>query len=229
MGVSGLNAEGVRGALYDLERLGIASNDTALTAFVHSGVERSSRRRLEEAEVAGKGTDRAPARESAPDLGKGDEIECCTCASLPKPCGIEGVPDPLPERLWRILRSIAADGRGEGGGAGSLGLRQRDAETVQVALQREWSGARGDRRAPARRGVAPARALCSPVCPPVLRGTDLLAETTLGKLLERTHLRSPGEEPGQKTRAPARPRPVMAPRTGSAPPPQGAWRYSAPP
>ena len=47
MGVSGLSAEGVRHALYDLERLGIASNDTALTAFVHAGVERSSHRRLE--------------------------------------------------------------------------------------------------------------------------------------------------------------------------------------
>ena len=41
MGVSGLSSEGVRAALYDLERLGIASNDTALTAFVHVGVERA--------------------------------------------------------------------------------------------------------------------------------------------------------------------------------------------
>ena len=40
MGVSGLGLEGVRKALYDLERLGISSNDTALTAFVHVGVER---------------------------------------------------------------------------------------------------------------------------------------------------------------------------------------------
>ena len=35
MAASGLTPEGVRGALYDLERLGIASNDTVLTAFVH--------------------------------------------------------------------------------------------------------------------------------------------------------------------------------------------------
>ena len=46
MGASGLSAEGVRSALYDLEQLGIASNDTALTAFVHAGVERNSRKRL---------------------------------------------------------------------------------------------------------------------------------------------------------------------------------------
>ena len=35
MTASGLNSEDVRGALHALERLGIASNDTALTAFVH--------------------------------------------------------------------------------------------------------------------------------------------------------------------------------------------------
>ena len=40
MAASGLNSEGVRAALYDLERLGIASNDTVLTAFVHAGVQR---------------------------------------------------------------------------------------------------------------------------------------------------------------------------------------------
>ena len=58
MGVSGLSAEKVRAALYDLERLGIASNDTALTAFVHAGVERSSLKRFEEAvPEAMRGTD----------------------------------------------------------------------------------------------------------------------------------------------------------------------------
>ena len=49
MTASGLTSEGVRAALYDLERLGIASNDTVLTAFLHAGVERSSRRRFEQA------------------------------------------------------------------------------------------------------------------------------------------------------------------------------------
>ena len=36
MVASGLTSEGVRKALHDLEQLGIASNDTALTAFVHT-------------------------------------------------------------------------------------------------------------------------------------------------------------------------------------------------
>ena len=39
MYVGGLSPEGVHAALYDLEHLGIASNDTTLTAFVHSGVQ----------------------------------------------------------------------------------------------------------------------------------------------------------------------------------------------
>ena len=41
MMATGLTPEGVRDALYHLEGLGITTNDTALTAFVHAGVERS--------------------------------------------------------------------------------------------------------------------------------------------------------------------------------------------
>ena len=48
MAAAGLTSEGVRKALHDLEQLGIANNDTVLTAFVHTAVERSSRKRLEE-------------------------------------------------------------------------------------------------------------------------------------------------------------------------------------
>ena len=89
-------------ALYDLERLGIASNDTVLTAFVHSGVERASRRRLQEAaelEIALI----SHMREAAPDLSKGDT----SSLHLRVACQIlrdQGLTDPLPERLWRIIR-----------------------------------------------------------------------------------------------------------------------------
>ncbi|MCY4108729.1 MAG: hypothetical protein OXG11_06850, partial [Chloroflexi bacterium] len=34
---------------YDLEQLGIANNDTTLTAYIHEGIERSSPRRPENA------------------------------------------------------------------------------------------------------------------------------------------------------------------------------------
>ena len=88
----------------------------------------------------------------------------------------------LPELLRRIIRSIAADGRGEGGGGGSLGVRGRDGETMQVTLQREWRAL--ERTAEIRREAA-SRLLDHLLAslPPRARGTDLLAETTLGKLL----------------------------------------------
>ena len=116
MNASGLSPEGVRAALYDLERLGIASNDTALTAFVHAGVDRSSRKRLDEAEALEIALIEH-LREAAPDLGKGDS-SMLHLRVASQTLRDAGVIDPLPERLWRILRSIAADGRGEGGAAG---------------------------------------------------------------------------------------------------------------
>ena len=69
MAVSGLTPEGVRKALYDLEAMGIASNDTALTAFVHAGVERASRKRFQEASDLEQGLINLM-RERAPDMEK---------------------------------------------------------------------------------------------------------------------------------------------------------------
>ena len=181
MGVSGLSAEGVRSALYDLERLGIASNDTALTAFVHAGVVRNSRKRFDEATELETALI-AQMREAAPDMSKGDRwpLHLRIAAQTLRE---EGVTDPLPERLWRILRSIANDGRGEGGAAGSLGVRRRDAETVHVTLQREWSDLEelASRRREGAKRLLDHLLAC---LPPGSRGTDLLAETTLGKLLK---------------------------------------------
>ena len=45
-GVTGLTGEGVRRAMTDLARLGLVSNDTILTAYVHQGVQRPSRERF---------------------------------------------------------------------------------------------------------------------------------------------------------------------------------------
>ena len=95
----------------------------------------------------------------------------------------QGLPDPLPERLWRILCSIAYDGRGEDGAAGSMTVRKRDAETASVTLQREWGAL--EETAQLRREAA--RRLLEHLLgclPSGSRGTDLLAETTLGKLLQ---------------------------------------------
>ena len=171
----------MRGALYDLERLGIVSNDTAITAFVHAGVERSSAKRLEQAAELETALI-AHMREAAHDQGKGDtaSLHLRIASQMLRD---RGLADPLPERLWRIVRGIANDGRGEDGAAGSLSVRKQDAETARITLRREWEDLEGMAQ---RRRAAAGRLLehLLACLPKGSRGTDLLAETTLGKLLQ---------------------------------------------
>ena len=180
MAAAGLTPEEVRKALHDLEELGIASNDTAITAFVHSGVERSSRRRFQQAADLEQGVINLM-RERAPDQEKG-EMFLLHLRNATQELRDEGHSHALPELVRGIVRSIAADGRGEGGGGGSLGLRGRDREMVQVTLQRDWGSLA--KTAELRRTAA--RLLLDHLLstlPRGTRGTDLLAETTMGNLL----------------------------------------------
>ena len=180
MAVAGLTPEGVRAALYDLERLGIASNDTVLTAFVHLGVQRSSLQRFQQSaalEVALIDL----LRETALDMEVGDSSSLHLRLATQR-LKNQGHEYALPVLLRRLVLSIAADGRGEGGGGGSLGVRGRDGETLQVTLQRDWDAL--ERMAEFRRAAASRLLGHLLAClPPGNRGTDLLAETTLGKLL----------------------------------------------
>ena len=122
----------------------------------------------------------AQMREMAPDLSKGDTsiLHLRVAAQVLRD---KEVANPLPDRLRRILRSIAGDGRGEGGG-GSLAVRQLDGETMRLTLQREWPVL--EETAEIRREGA--RLLLNHLLaclPPGIQGKDLLAETTLGQLL----------------------------------------------
>ncbi|KKZ12043.1 MAG: helicase [Candidatus Synechococcus spongiarum SP3] len=181
MGVGRLSPEGVRAALHDLESLGIANNDTVLTAFVHADVARSSRKRLEEARALETALI-AHMREEAPDQGKGD-TSFLHVRRVAQVLRDQHLPDPLPERLWRIVRGIACDGRGEDGAGGSWSVRKRDMETVRVTLQREWSALE---RTVRRRHTGASRLLdhLLSCLPRGIQGVDLLAETTMGRLLE---------------------------------------------
>ena len=183
MGVTRLDSTGVRLALHDLESLGLATDDTALTAFVHAGVARSSRRRLEEAQQLEIALI-AAMRETAPDLEHGERshLNLRITSQTLKDAGLESA---LPERLVRILRSISQDGRGddraEGGSGGSIDMRRTDREHVTVTLRRQWKAL--ETTAELRRqgaGILLDHLLA--VLPKNQRGTDLLAETTLGKL-----------------------------------------------
>ena len=190
VGVSGLKPEAVRKAMFDLEALGIASNDTALTAFVHVGVQRPSRTRLSKAAALEVALIEA-LQKTAPDLQVG-ETSTLHLRLVTQHLKDAGHTQALPEQVWRILRSIAgdgrdgsikADGRDEGGGKGSLGLRRTDSEIVQVTLKRSWKvlGEIASRR---RSGAERLLDHLLECLPPGARGTDLLAETTLGKLMQ---------------------------------------------
>lgn len=179
MGLSGLNAQKLRAALYDLERLGIASNDTLLTAYVHAGVANASLKRLDDA-VALETALIEALRSAAPDLERGaaSVLHLRQATQALKDAGNAGA---LPEKIVRLLNGLAADGRTEDGGIGSLRLRRLDAEHMQVTLQREWG--KLVRTAELRRQAASLvlRHLLSTL-PAGARGTDLLAETSLGRL-----------------------------------------------
>ncbi|WP_290650488.1 RecQ family ATP-dependent DNA helicase [Aquisalimonas sp.] len=180
MAASGLSSQGVRTALHDLESLGVASNDTALTAYMHVAVEDSSRRRLEQVV----GLEKAlidEMVEHAPELTRGEAsvLHLRHANQRLKDAGHE---HSLPDKLHRLLKSLSADGRGEDGGGGSIGLRSFDAESVQVTLNREWAALR--QTAELRRDAAAVLlAHLEGALPEGTRGKDKLAETTLGQLV----------------------------------------------
>ena len=178
---SKLSSEGVRSALHDLERLGIASNDTALTAFVHVGVRRPSRKRFTDASALEKALIDL-LRENSPDMQKGESTALHLRRTTQK-LKDEGHKNALPELVRRSIRSIAYDGRGEGGAGGSLGVRGRDSETLRITLQRDWSSLR--KTAELRRAAADRilKHFLSKV-PRGTRGADLLVETTMGDMLK---------------------------------------------
>ena len=181
MYVSGLSAEGVSAALYNLEQVGIASNDVILTAFVHSGVEHSSLKRFKETQDIEIALIKYM-REMEPNIKKGEKFTLLLRVAAQK-LREQGLVNPLPQRLLSLLRSIAYDGRGEGGDAGSLWVRNHDGETVRVTLRREWRLL--EETARIRRVAANLLLGHLLACVPRgTRGTDLMIDTTLGKLLK---------------------------------------------
>ena len=181
MHASKLNPEDVRHALADLERLGIASNDMTITAYVHVGVKHQSQDRLIEATKLEQALVNL-LRESASDVSVGESWRMHLRVASQK-LRDEGLLNPLPERLLRLTRSIAQDGRGEkGDGKGSLAVRKLDSETADVTLLREWRSL--DETAQIRRDAASCLVQHFIECLPAgSKGVDLLAETTIGNLL----------------------------------------------
>jgi ATP-dependent DNA helicase RecQ len=181
MGMARLLPGELRKALADLEQFGIASNDTALTAYVHVGIERSSEKRLEEAAQLENALI-AELRQQAPDLIK-DEHSVLHLRIASQHLKDAGHTHAQPEILRRILKSLSADGRNEEENKiGSLGLKRLDTESVRITLNRSWQAL--DTTAQRRRNAAEVllRHLVAAL-PKGSKGLDQLAETTMGKLL----------------------------------------------
>jgi len=177
---AGFEATALREALYLFDRLGISSNDTGMTAFLHVGVENASKKRFESA-CALETALIAQLRETAPDAIAGDGYPL-NLRLLAQRLKDEGHAQALPHALGLILKGLAGDGRDSPDGRGSLKLSwMSDPETVSVTLNRNW--AKLEKTAERRRTAAGLLLAHWLSClPSGARGIDLLAETTLGKL-----------------------------------------------
>ena len=179
MSECGCNLPQLRAVFSALEAVGVATNDMRITVYVHSGVENASRRRLvlaRELEEALIGA----LREEAPDQ-ETNQWTRLVLRHLAQQLRERDIENPLPERLIRILQSLAADGRDQPDALRSIEIRARDMDTVAVRLRRDWPDIA--RIARLRRDGA-ARLLDHLVgkVPAGVRGVDLLVETTYGEL-----------------------------------------------
>jgi hypothetical protein len=130
-------------------------------------------------------------------------------------------PGALPARLRQLLASLAGDGRTTKAASaaspcgGSTPKRWRSACS---ATGRRWPRPPQLRRAAASHAARPSARLPAGGA----RGTDLLAETTLGRLLAAIEADLLLKSEVREMLAAARPRAALAARAGSDPPQQGA-------
>ena len=180
-GACGLSGRELHRAFADLEVLGIASNDTAVTVYVHLGVEDASARRLDHA--AKMEVDLiALMQEAVPDAEAAEAQPLNlteTCQALRE----KGHVQVRPDLVETILRGMAQDGRDQDGGRGNLTLRKVSRNTIFVRLERSWPVVA--RTADLRRQGA--QALLAHLTGKVAKGTrgkDVQVETTLGAMLD---------------------------------------------
>ena len=178
-GASGLTGSRLRKALADLEHLGIASNDTKITVFLHLAVANASKARLAAACALETALiDRL--RELAPDMDVNDRslLNLKLAAQELRDLGHASV---RPHIVERLLKGLSQDGRDDEEGRGSLAVRKRDRETVWVTLQRSWEALA--RTAELRRAAASRLLSTLESCAaPGARGNDIQVETTFGAL-----------------------------------------------
>ena len=177
MAASGTSSRRITAALNKLEQLGLASNDTAITAFVHYGVANPSSSRLEKA----KSRERKLIEmmcQSPTDTDASNKIHLNLRTAAQSIQDAE-LPNTRPEHITRILEGIAGDGRDETGG-GSIEVRKQAAETVTVIFKRKLESLTDM----ANRRQEAAEVLLGHILKKSAgrRGKNLLVEVTLGEL-----------------------------------------------
>ena len=180
MDATGLKPEATRQAMYELDNLGIVSNDTTLTAFVHRGVQNSSNVRFENAVEIEMAVIEC-LQESAPDMDVGDS-HILYLRQLSQDLRGRGIENPLPEIIWRIVDSISNDGKTDGENP-SWFVRRIDPDHVRITLQRNWQTLQEVSRIRTRACQVVLEHLMQKIPREKSRGTDLLATTTMGELL----------------------------------------------
>ena len=179
-GASGLSTAKLRKALTDLEAIGIASDDTNITIFVHSGVADASQARLQQAARLEEDLI-AMMREMAPDADATEPIPfnlSVACQELRQ----RGHGEVRPDLVETLLRGMAQDGRDMEGGRGNLSLRKSARGSILVRLQRSWNVV--SQTAELRRqGAQRLLTYLLTHVPKGTRGKDIQVETTLGNLL----------------------------------------------
>ncbi len=179
-GESGLMPARLRKALNFLEALGIASNDTAITVFIHLAVEDSSSRRL--AEVSGLEGDLLDRfRELAPDIEPG-EVSTLNLRLASQQLRDAGHTTVRPDIVEKLIRGIARDGREDAEGVASFQVRKIDRQHLSLRLQRSWEKLTLTSRL-RRRAATVLLASLTGSAPANARGKDVQVATTLGALI----------------------------------------------
>ena len=180
-GVTGLTSGGVRNAMTDLARLGLVSNDTILTAYVHHGVQRPSRERFCRAGSMEEDLIRLM-QEHAPDQ-PAEEAQPLYLRQASQYLKDHGHEHALPLLVQRSLKSIAADGLEEMRGTANMRVSTRQNEVMQVTLLKDWQTIQTSALARRQASETVLRHLLSKL-PNGARGADLLVQTTIGQLTD---------------------------------------------
>ncbi|UWQ22376.1 RecQ family ATP-dependent DNA helicase [Jannaschia sp. W003] len=178
-GASGLTPSKLAKAMSDLETLGLARNDMAVTVFVHVAVEDRSIVRLGAASALEMALLTAM-REAAPDAGtEGLPLHLAEACQQLRDGGHVGA---RPDVIEKLLRGMVRDGRDEDGGTGNLRLRKASRNVLSVHLLRSWDVL--ERTAALRRQAAELLlAHLTGKLDQGARGKDLQVETTYGDML----------------------------------------------